>query len=89
MDEKHILVRVATTSGIFPSTGFKKESDDQKVEVILKEAAKELKISNTEGWFAKVDGKDINPNLSYEQNGLKGEITIDYGKKHGGGGADA
>lgn len=87
MKENHLEVRVATTSGIYPSTGFKEVPIEEKVSVILREAAKELKISNTDGWIAKVDGRKIDPNLSYKENGLSGKITIDYGKEHGGGGA--
>ncbi len=87
MKEHHVEVRVATTSGTYPSNGFKEVPIEEKVSIILREAAKELKISNTDDWFAKVDGREINPDLSYKENGLSGRITIDYGKRHGGGGA--
>ena len=86
MEKNHLSVRVATTGGIFPSTGFEEVPLGQKVEVILKKAAKHLEISNTDDWVAKVGGQVIDINRSYEDNHLSGEITIDYGKSHGGGG---
>lgn len=85
-EEKFVEVVVVTTSGNFPEEGFKKVPDHQKISVILKEAVKELKIVSTENWVATVDGKEIKVDASYIENGLSGEVTIDYGASEGGGG---
>lgn len=84
--ENHLEVAVVTTSGSYPDEGFEKTPGHQKVKVILKKAADKLGIVSTTNWVAKVDGREINPELSYEENNLSGKITIDYGPREGGGG---
>lgn len=84
--ENHVQVAVITTSGSWPAEGFEKTPSNQKVKVVLKKAAKELMIVSTDNWVAKVNGKDINPELSFDENLLTGNITIDYGPREGGGG---
>lgn len=85
-NENHVQVAVVTTSGSWPAEGFDKTPSHQKVKVVLKKAADHLKIVSTENWVAKVNGREINPDLSFEENLLTGEITIDYGPREGGGG---
>jgi len=84
--ENHVQVAVITTSGSWPSEGYEKTPSNQKVKVVLKKAAHELKIVSTDNWVAKVNGKEINPELSFEENHLTGNVTIDYGPREGGGG---
>jgi hypothetical protein len=86
-NENHVQVAVVTTSGSWPDEGFEKTPSNQKVKVVLKKAADKLKIVSTDNWVAKVDGTEINPELSFEENNLKGTITIDYGPREGGGGS--
>jgi len=85
-DKNHVQVAVVTTSGSWPVEGYEKAPSNQKVKVVLKKAAHELKIVSTDNWVAKVNGKEINPELSFEENHLTGNVTIDYGPREGGGG---
>ena len=82
-----IRVAVLTTSGSFPSEGFERVPINQPVDVVLKRAAKHLKLTDTDGWVARVDETEIDPTKNYRDNGLAGEITIDWGPAEGGGGA--
>lgn len=84
--ENFVEVAVVTTSGSFPEEGFEKTPIHQKVMVILKKAQEKLGIVSTDKWVAKVGGRVINPDLSYEENNLNGTVTIDYGPPEGGGG---
>jgi basic membrane lipoprotein Med (substrate-binding protein (PBP1-ABC) superfamily) len=88
--EKRVKVAIGTTSGFFPPEGFDDAPVNQKVEVQLKNAAKELNITDTTGWVITVTGptgkRIINPSESYADNNLSGEVTIDWGPSEGGGG---
>jgi hypothetical protein len=84
--ENHVEVVVVTTSGSWPDEGFERTPSNQKVKIVLKKAADKLNIVSTKNWVAKVNGREINPDLSYEENHLTGKITIDYGPREGGGG---
>jgi hypothetical protein len=88
--EHHVGVSVSTTAGFYPSEGFNEVPAEQKVEVDLHKAKEHLKIKDTNGWIATVStpsGKrEINTTQSYKENGLSGEVEIDWGPKEGGGG---
>jgi len=45
-DDKHVEVRVVTTSGSYPATGTERVAANQPIKNTLKTAAKELKIVN-------------------------------------------
>lgn len=85
-EKNHVEVAVVTTSGRYPSTGFSRVESHEHVEHELKKAAKELHITDTAGWVARVNGTEIDPAKSYEQNRLSGKVVIDYGPREGGGG---
>lgn len=82
----HIAVVVVTTSGTYPNTGADHVPINQPVRVQLEKAARALEITDTSGWVARVNGNDIDANRSYAENNLSGSITIDFGKREGGGG---
>lgn len=82
----HIEVVVVTTSGRYPTTGTDEVPVHQPVSVQLAKAARALEITDTSGWVARVNGAEIDANKSYTDNHLSGSITIDYGKREGGGG---
>lgn len=84
--ENFVLVAVVTTSGSYPAEGYDKTPANQKVKVFLAKAAHELKIADISGWVARVGNNEINPELSHEDNGLSGEIDIDFGPRESGGG---
>ncbi len=81
-----VQVAVVTTGGSFPDDGFTKAPSHQKVRIFLSEAARELKIADYSGWIARVNSREIDPEKSYEGNGLSGEVEIDFGPREGGGG---
>lgn len=85
-DEKHVEVRVITTSGVYPESGFDRVPDHQAVDVILKKAAHKLHIADTSGWIAVVGGRRIDVAKSYHDNALHGRVEIDWGPDHGAGG---
>ncbi len=92
-EQKHehfVEVSVSTTAGFYPAEGFKRVPVDQRVEVDLHKAKEELKIKDTTGWVATVtlpSGKrQINIALTYKENGLAGDVEIDWGPSEGGGG---
>ena len=84
--DNHIDVVVITTSGVYPSTGTDSVPTNQKIEQQLKKAVKELKITDTASWVAKVANQTLNVGQSYSDNGLSGAVRIDYRREHGGGG---
>lgn len=83
---KHVEVRVITTSGVYPQTGFDRVPETERVATILKKADHELHITNTDGWIAVVAGRKIVIDKSFKENGLSGRVEIDWGPDHGAGG---
>lgn len=84
--ENFVHVAVVTTSGSYPADGYDKSPVNQKVRIFLAEAAKKLKIADFSNWIARVGNKEINPEQTYEENELSGEIDIDFGPRESGGG---
>jgi len=82
-----VYVEVITASGNWPKEGFEKIARHEIVKVFLDKAASERKIVSTQGWVAKVGDKVIQQDRTYAENNLSGEISIDYGPPHTGGGA--
>jgi len=84
--DNSVRVAVVTTSGFFPDQGFVIVPKHQQVRIILAEAAKKLGLTDTSTWIARVNSKEIDPAKTYEENGLTGEVEIDFGPREGGGG---
>lgn len=84
--EHFVEVRVVTTAGVFPASGFERESANQPVKVFLKTAQTALRITDTTNWIAVVSGRRIDSERSYAENHLEGRVEIDWGPDHGGGG---
>jgi len=85
-NDKTLDVRVITTSGVYPESGFEKVPDHELVKTVLERADKKLHITNTTGWIAVVGGRKIDINRSFRDNGLSGRVEIDWGPDHGAGG---
>lgn len=85
--ENFVEVVVLTTSGTYPATGTERVPANQKVRQQLRKAAKELGLTDTDAWVAKVNGQEIDPEKSYDDNHLTGSVRIDWGPREGGGGA--
>lgn len=85
-----VEVSISTTAGFFPTGGFNRVPVNQSVDIELLKAKEELKIKDTAGWVASVitpEGKrTIDPAKTYAENGLSGELEIDWGPSEGGGG---
>jgi len=84
--KKTLEIRVVTTSGVFPESGFEHVPEHELVKAILEKADKKLRITNTTGWIAVVAGRKIDINRSFRDNGLGGRVEIDWGPDHGAGG---
>ena len=81
-----ITVSVHTTGGVFPSEGVLRMDADTKVVDVLRKAAKKLRLPDTTGWVVSADGRDIDVERSFAQNGLAGDIVILWNAPEGGGG---
>ncbi|MEX2231640.1 MAG: hypothetical protein WD824_05745 [Cyclobacteriaceae bacterium] len=86
-NENHVQVVVVTTSGSWPKEGFEKIAAHQKVKLFLDKAIRKLNIVTTQQWAVKVGGKVIDPEKTYIEQGLFGDVLIDYGPIEGGGGS--
>lgn len=82
-----VLVMVVTTAGIFPAEGSKRYPSMTKISDVLADAARKLRITAAPDWVVQIGGVDMNPDLTFEQGGLAGSITIEWGAREGGGGA--
>lgn len=85
-DHNFVEVAVVTTSGSYPADGFDKTPVHQKIRVILEQATKKLKITDTTGWVALHGDVELNVEANYLESGLSGEVEIDFGPREGGGG---
>lgn len=81
-----LLVTVFTTSGTFPTQGALRVKATEVIADVLTRAARKLNLTQTEGWVAQVEGTDINPQQTFAQAGLMGEVDIEWGEREGGGG---
>ena len=85
-NDRTLEVRVITTSGVYPESGFEKVPEHELVKTVLEKADKKLHITNTTGWVAVVGGRKIDINRSFRDSGLSGRVEIDWGPDHGAGG---
>ena len=89
-EEQFVEISIATTAGFYPAEGFERVPVHQKVSVLLERAQRELRIKDIAGWIATVtDGsgkRQIDPACSYLDNGVSGNVEIDWGPSEGGGG---
>lgn len=85
----HVLVAVITTSGTFPTQGFDEVPTNQPVNVELARAARELNLTNTDGWVATVAGRTLDVERSYADNTLTGQVEVQWGPPVGGGGSES
>jgi hypothetical protein len=83
----HLFVEVITASGTFPAEGFDEVPINQPVKVELMHAAKELHLTNTSGWVALVDDRELDVEKDYAANSLSGHVVIKFGPRETGGGA--
>jgi hypothetical protein len=91
MSEQHehehkIEVKVVTTAGNFPESGFKEFDQHVKLETVLEEAAKHLKLHNTADWIARLGDRTLNPALSLEANQVPNKSKISWAPSEPGGG---
>lgn len=84
-----VQVTIYATAGVFPNEGALRVRLTTTVGAILERAARALELGDTTGWVASVNGRDIDPALSFEQNHLSGVVQIEWSPREGGGGAHA
>lgn len=81
-------VAVLTPAGTFPNDkDYRRAHETQKIEEILKEAADELKITNTADWVVVHDEREISPTQTFLEAGLSCVVELEWHKREGGGGA--
>jgi hypothetical protein len=85
--EQHVAVAVITTAGVYPDAAdYRKAEKNEKIAIVLQEAARHFGITNTTDWVAHVDDRELNINLTFEEENLCGVVEIEYHKRQGGGG---
>jgi hypothetical protein len=83
-----IAVAVITPSGTFPNDDdYRRSWEGEVVDVILKNAATHLHLTNTADWVAFVDNRPLDPAKTFAGNELFGIVEIEWHKHEGGGGA--
>jgi hypothetical protein len=87
-DENHVDLRVVTGAGNYPESGFRSYNIHEKLGIVLQQAAKELKLQNTEGWVAKSGERELDPARTIGENQIQDEAKIFWAPKEPGGGAD-
>lgn len=85
--DQHISLQVVTTSGNYPEQGFHEFNPHQKLSTVLHQAARELKLKNTEAWQAKVGDRVLDPERTIAENGLTDNTRIQWAPVERGGGA--
>lgn len=81
-----VEVRVITTAAVYPNEGFEHEPGHQKLSIILKKAQKALEITDTSGFVVRVNGELKDPEQSYVELGLSGNVDLHWGPDVGAGG---
>lgn len=85
---KTLGVAVLTPSGTFPNdTDYRRAHEGEHIEVILKKAAEELKLTNTSDWVVLYENREIDGHKTFEQEGLSCVIELEWHKREGGGGS--
>ncbi|MGE0093060.1 MAG: hypothetical protein AB7T40_00750 [Alphaproteobacteria bacterium] len=82
-----VKVIVVTTAGTFPAEGAKRYPSSTRIEEVLADAARKLHITGTETWVVTSAGQVVNPTQTFQQAGLTGLVTLEWGPPEGGGGA--
>ena len=82
-----VLVTVVTTAGVFPAEGFARYPVSTGITVALEDAKTKLHITIPPDWVVTVGTTDVNPNQTFQQAHLSGQVKIEWGPREGGGGA--
>lgn len=86
--ECDVAVAVITPAGIYPGEeAFRRASDTEAIDVVLKAAANQLKLTNTADWDVRVHDRRVDPHRSFREERLSGIVEIHWHKHEGGGGA--
>jgi hypothetical protein len=84
--EHEVEVKVVTTAGNFPEVGFKEFREHEKLQAVLDEAARHLKLQNTQGWIARLGDRQLNGALSLKENQIPNKSKISWAPSEPGGG---
>jgi len=85
-NKNQVALQVITTSGNFPEKGFADFNIHEKLEVVLKAAARELKLQGTQNWVARLGNRQLDPALTLEANHIPNDSKIFWGPTEPGGG---
>lgn len=84
--DKFVDVRVVTTAALFPAKGYERVPDKQKLTPILHRARAALGLTDTNGYIVTVNGNVVDPNQTYEELSLAGQVDLRWGPEVGAGG---
>jgi hypothetical protein len=77
---QHVELAIRTPSGTWPTEGFMEVPAQQDVREELIRAAEALGIqAHIKGWEASSEGQIIDTRATFIENGLSGEVIIQYG----------
>ena len=83
-----LLVVVVMTAGVYPAEGAARYPATTPISAVLADAKAKLHITTVPpDWVVMVNNADVNPNQSFEQAHLSGEVKLEWGPREGGGGA--
>lgn len=85
--QQFVTLQVVTTSGNYPTDGFQRYNEHEKLSTVLHEAARELRLRNTDGWLAMIGDRQLDPSKSIAENGLTDATRIQWAPVERGGGA--
>ena len=88
-DEKRPLgVSVLTPIGPFPNDDdYRRAFSNERIKKILDKVKDAQHITDAKDWVAKVDGRQIDPEKTFHEEGLRCVVEIEWHKVEGGGGA--
>lgn len=84
--DQFVHVRVVTTAALFPTDGYERVPDKQKLAPILQRAAAALGLTDTSGYIVTANGNVADPNQTFEMLGLTGQVDLRWGPEAGAGG---
>ena len=81
-----VNIQVVTGSGNYPESGYRHYNRHEKLETVLHQAAKHLKLQNTDGWVAKLVDRTLDPSRTIWENQILDESKIFWAAPERGGG---
>jgi hypothetical protein len=81
-------VAVVTPKGFFPNDDdYRRAYANERIQTLLDAVKNKQGITNTDGWVVTVNERVVDPSKTFEEEGLKCVLDMEWHKAEGGGGA--